>query len=96
MDAFTNVTSLEISPNNAGNVSNSEEFIGLQSTKSTHRLNQIDKVRANGVGDHIALPQLVVCGDQSAGKSSVFLDKMASAPNLQPRLYFATPQLLRA
>jgi len=70
-DAFTNVTSLEISPNNAGNVSNSEEFIGLQSTKSTHRLNQIDKVRANGVGDHIALPQLVVCGDQSAGKSSV-------------------------
>src|SRR3981081_1332087 len=44
---------------------------GLRSTKSTHRLNQIDRVRANGVGDHISLPQLVVCGDQSAGKSSV-------------------------
>ncbi|KAK2744018.1 hypothetical protein FQN57_004471 [Myotisia sp. PD_48] len=37
--------------------------------KST--LNQIDKVRARGVGDHISLPQIVVCGDQSAGKSSV-------------------------
>lgn len=44
---------------------------GLRSAKSTHRLNQIARVRAKGVGDHISLPQLVVCGDQSAGKSSV-------------------------
>jgi GTPase SAR1 family protein len=44
---------------------------GLRSTKSTHRLNQIARVRAKGIGDHISLPQLVVCGDQSAGKSSV-------------------------
>lgn len=44
---------------------------GLRSAKSTHRLNQIARIRANGVGDHISLPQLVVCGDQSAGKSSV-------------------------
>lgn len=43
----------------------------LQTTKSSERLNQIDRVRARGVGDHISLPQLVVCGDQSAGKSSV-------------------------
>lgn len=43
----------------------------LQSSKTSRRLNQIDQIRANGVGDHIALPQLVVCGDQSAGKSSV-------------------------
>jgi hypothetical protein len=46
-------------------------FEGLRSAKSTHRLNQIARIRANGVGDHISLPQLVVCGDQSAGKSSV-------------------------
>lgn len=45
--------------------------LGLQSSRTSERLNQIDRVRANGVGDHIALPQLVVCGDQSAGKSSV-------------------------
>ncbi|KAB8240001.1 P-loop containing nucleoside triphosphate hydrolase protein, partial [Aspergillus flavus] len=35
------------------------------------QLDSVDRIRANGVGDHIALPQLVVCGDQSAGKSSV-------------------------
>ncbi|MCJ1232038.1 hypothetical protein MMC12_008719, partial [Toensbergia leucococca] len=74
MDVFTNNIGSEIGPGSAGSVSNissSEELIGLQSTKSSNRLNQIDKVRASGVGDHIALPQLIVCGDQSAGKSSV-------------------------
>ncbi|KAJ5557554.1 Dynamin [Penicillium frequentans] len=48
-----------------------EDNPGLSSAKTSKRLNQIDCVRANGVGDHIALPQLAVCGDQSAGKSSV-------------------------
>ncbi|TDZ34310.1 Interferon-induced GTP-binding protein Mx1 [Colletotrichum spinosum] len=45
--------------------------IGLRSQRSSHRLNQIEKIRANGIGDLVDLPQLVVCGDQSAGKSSV-------------------------
>lgn len=43
----------------------------LQSTKVKQRLNQIDRIRAKGIGDHVSLPQLVVCGAQSAGKSSV-------------------------
>ncbi|PGH37001.1 hypothetical protein GX50_00237 [[Emmonsia] crescens] len=43
----------------------------LQSTTVKQRLNQIDRIRAKGIGDHVALPQLVVCGAQSAGKSSV-------------------------
>ncbi|KAL6900374.1 P-loop containing nucleoside triphosphate hydrolase protein [Trichoderma evansii] len=47
------------------------KFSHLRSAKSNHRLNQIEKIRAHGVGDLVALPQLVVCGDQSAGKSSV-------------------------
>ncbi|KAL7795108.1 P-loop containing nucleoside triphosphate hydrolase protein [Trichoderma ceciliae] len=47
------------------------KFSHLRTTKSNHRLNQIEKVRSHGVGDLVALPQLVVCGDQSAGKSSV-------------------------
>ncbi|KAJ5629793.1 Dynamin [Penicillium herquei] len=54
-----------------GGVNNHGLSNGLASMKTSERLNQIDRVRARGVGDHIALPQLVVCGDQSSGKSSV-------------------------
>ncbi|KAF3910516.1 Dynamin [Orbilia brochopaga] len=39
--------------------------------KSKNFLQKIAELRAHGIGDHISLPQLVVCGDQSAGKSSV-------------------------
>ncbi|KAK5173877.1 uncharacterized protein LTR77_002558 [Saxophila tyrrhenica] len=45
---------------------------GLQSTKSVQRLEQISALRGRGIGEHIALPQLVVCGDRAVGKSSVF------------------------
>ena len=34
-------------------------------------LDKIDRLFACGVGEYIALPQLVVVGDQSSGKSSV-------------------------
>ena len=34
-------------------------------------LDIIDSLRSQGLSSYISLPQLVVCGDQSAGKSSV-------------------------
>ena len=52
---------------------------GLASAKTFKRLNQIDHVRALGVGDHVELPQLVVCGNQSVGKSSV-LEGISGCP----------------
>ncbi|KAK0924769.1 hypothetical protein LTR29_018142 [Friedmanniomyces endolithicus] len=44
---------------------------GLQSAASAQRLKQTSSLRARGLSENIDLPQLVVCGDQSAGKSSV-------------------------
>ena len=44
---------------------------GLRSSNPVQRLEQVASLRARGIGDNIDLPQLVVCGDQSAGKSSV-------------------------
>jgi GTPase SAR1 family protein len=44
----------------------------LQSPEQVELLDAIDKLRNQGLGHHnISLPQLIVCGDQSSGKSSV-------------------------
>ncbi|KAJ6139503.1 Dynamin [Penicillium samsonianum] len=51
--------------------SHPQRNLSLQTSKTSKRVHQIDRIRANGVSDHIALPQLVVYGDHSAGKSSV-------------------------
>jgi hypothetical protein len=57
-----------------GEVATTDEpsgFRGLQSNASLKRLSLISNLRSRGVGDHINLPQLIVSGDQSTGKSSV-------------------------
>lgn len=43
----------------------------LQSSEHGQLLDVIDQLRASGIDRHVPLPQLVVCGDQSSGKSSV-------------------------
>ena len=34
-------------------------------------LNSIDSLRSQGISHYVSLPQIIVCGDQSSGKSSV-------------------------
>ena len=43
----------------------------LGSQKQLALLNDIDNLRSHGISQFVNLPQLIVCGDQSSGKSSV-------------------------
>ncbi|RAR10057.1 P-loop containing nucleoside triphosphate hydrolase protein [Stemphylium lycopersici] len=44
----------------------------LQTPQQAELLDRIDELRSQGLGHHgISLPQLIVCGDQSSGKSSL-------------------------
>ena len=43
----------------------------LQSTDQRKLLDEVDKLRSQGISYYVELPQLIVCGDQSSGKSSV-------------------------
>lgn len=43
----------------------------LQSTKQRQLMDLVDRLRRAGLSTLLQLPQIVVCGDQSSGKSSV-------------------------
>jgi GTPase SAR1 family protein len=69
----------------------------LQSAEQMELLDVVDSLRACGLSEIVALPQLIVCGDQSSGKSSV-LEAISGIPfpredNLCTR--FATEVILR-
>lgn len=51
----------------------------LQSADQMELLDIVDSLRAEGLGDFTHLPQLIVCGDQSSGKSSV-LEAISGIP----------------
>jgi hypothetical protein len=51
----------------------------LQSKDYRHVLGIVDQLRLSGLGSILQLPQLVVCGDQSSGKSSV-LEAITEVP----------------
>jgi energy-coupling factor transporter ATP-binding protein EcfA2 len=43
----------------------------LCSTDQLELLDSIDNLRSQGISHYVSLPQIIVCGDQSSGKSSV-------------------------
>ena len=45
----------------------------LQSKDSRKVMDIVDRLRRSGLSGIVQLPQLVVCGDQSSGKSSVLV-----------------------
>jgi GTP-binding protein EngB required for normal cell division len=49
----------------------SQTLPSLYSDQSIKRLKAISSLRRRGIGESVALPQIIVCGDQSVGKSSV-------------------------
>ncbi|KAL2062905.1 hypothetical protein VTL71DRAFT_5977 [Oculimacula yallundae] len=51
----------------------------LQSAEQMELLDVVDSLRACGLSEIVALPQLIVCGDQSSGKSSV-LEAISGIP----------------
>jgi GTPase SAR1 family protein len=69
----------------------------LHSEEKLTLLDDIDKLRSQGISRFVHIPQLIVCGDQSSGKSSV-LEAISGIPfptkdNLCTR--FATEVILR-
>ncbi|KAM7207816.1 P-loop containing nucleoside triphosphate hydrolase protein [Naviculisporaceae sp. PSN 640] len=57
----------------------SEALSKLSSPDHLELLNAIDSLRLQGINRWVSLPQIIVCGDQSSGKSSV-LEALAGVP----------------
>ena len=55
----------------AGDTNGNLPHVSLQSDDHEELLDVIDSLRAQGISRYIDLPQIIVCGDQSSGKSSV-------------------------
>ncbi|KAI0969587.1 P-loop containing nucleoside triphosphate hydrolase protein [Xylaria arbuscula] len=58
---------------------NTDVLNGLCSDDQLELLDAIDQLRLQGIDHYISLPQIIVCGDQSSGKSSV-LEAISGVP----------------
>ncbi|KAF1939031.1 hypothetical protein EJ02DRAFT_409403 [Clathrospora elynae] len=50
---------------------NNDILDGLCSKDQLDLLDSVDRLRSQGIDHYVSLPQIIVCGDQSSGKSSV-------------------------
>lgn len=48
-----------------------EALNSLCSKDQLDLLDAVDRLRSHGISNYVSLPQIIVCGDQSSGKSSV-------------------------
>ncbi|XP_014560166.1 hypothetical protein COCVIDRAFT_23652 [Bipolaris victoriae FI3] len=92
-DAKTPVTPVPVDPDAV----TTSSLQALQSADQRRVMDIVDKLRRTGLSGVVELPQLIVCGDQSSGKSSV-LEAITEIPfprkeNLCTR--FATEIILR-
>lgn len=70
--AYLNEVNLEEPDVEMKTVSLEDTALGqLQNGDQASLLDVIDELRGHGISKHIDLPQLIVCGDQSSGKSSL-------------------------
>ncbi|KAI1801212.1 P-loop containing nucleoside triphosphate hydrolase protein [Daldinia bambusicola] len=71
--------------------------VPLQSKDHKTLMDIIDKLRSKGINRYVNLPQIVVCGDQSSGKSSVLqaISGMTFPTNDSLCTRFATELILR-
>ena len=81
----------------ADNISSYSTVVSLKSKEHRDLLDIVDRLRGQGISTYVDLPQIIVCGDQSSGKSSVLeaISGLAfpTKDNLCTR--FATELLLR-
>jgi GTP-binding protein EngB required for normal cell division len=81
----------------AGSDSLDNASLSLQSNDTRSLLDIVDSLRSHGISRYIDLPEIIVCGEQSSGKSSVLEAvsgvKFPSKDNLCTR--FATELILR-
>ena len=49
---------------------NNDVSVSLQSKDHRDLLDIIDKLRSQGISRYVDIPQIIICGDQSSGKSS--------------------------
>ncbi|KAI0467558.1 dynamin family protein [Xylaria cf. heliscus] len=58
---------------------NTQALVGLCSEDQLELLDSVDRLRLQGLDHYVSLPQIIVCGDQSSGKSSV-LEAISGVP----------------